>query len=231
MPSSEEAAATLAATMLEGNEEESTEEETPSGEGTETTETVEEVEMPDFNIELPADLTAELEEYDDEESVDEDEEFAALQEQYGEDNPDLLKRLRSAEKRAEHYEKLRVQDSKAKWQDEAKKFFPLSEPFLNQIEQTSRRGYLKTAKNIHDQMRPIVEEKVLKPARDAIEKAKSDATTEAKAEAREAWGQPVRDDGSVTSEVRVTQDVVNARRRRGELSDVIRGMIFPKENA
>lgn len=229
MPSSEEAAATLAATLLAGDEEET--EDAPSSEGTETTETVEQVEMPDFDIELPADLTAELEGFDEEDIPDDEEEMAALAEQYGEDNPDLLKRLRNAEKKAQHFEQLRVQESRKNWQEEATKFFPLAEPFLSEIQQTSRRGYLRTAKQIHDRMRPIVEEKVLKPARDAIEQAKTDATTEAKKEAREAWGQPVKDDGSVSSEVRVTQDTAQARRKRGELSDVIRNMLFPKENA
>lgn len=227
MPSSEEAAATAAATLL-GTEEET--EESSSGEGTETTEEeTPEVEMPDFNIELPAELTAELEDFDDEEETD-DEDLASLREEFGEESEELLKRVRAAERKAAHYEKLRVSDAKAKWQDEAKKFFPLSEPFLTQIEQTSRRGYLRTAKNIHDQMLPIVEERVLRPARDSIARAKADATAEAKNEAKAAWGHAV-DDGSVSSEVRVTQENVERRRRKGEFADVVRNMIFPPKEA
>lgn len=225
MPSSEEAAATAAATLL-GTEE--VVEETPSD--TETTETVEQIEMPEFNIELPADLLAELQEFDEESVEDDEEELAALTEQYGEDNPELLRRLRMAEKKSEHMERLRLADAKKNWQEEAEKFFPLSQPFLDEIQQTSRRGFLRTAKSIHDRMLPIVEEKVLKPARDSIAQAKADATVEAKNDAKAAWGKPV-DDGSVSSEVRVTQEVVQGRRRKGELSDVIRNMIFPPKEA
>lgn len=222
MPNSEEAAAAAAAEMLgseEAPEEESSDTET------------QEVDFPNFTIELPVDLAAELEEFDDSDLEADDDEIAAFVEEHGEESGEIGRRLIAAEKKNAHLEKLRVNEAKKNWEGEAKKFFPLAEPFLSEINQTSRRGYLRTAKGIHDRMLPIVEERVLKPARDAIEAAKAEAVVEGKAEARVAWGQPVVSDAGVPSEARVTQAVEQGRRRRGELSDTIKQMLFTKEPA
>lgn len=221
MASSEEAAAAAAAALI-GNEA-STEEGTS---GSEETKAEEEFVLPTFEVELPADIAALLEEDDTDTTVTEDEIDAMVEEH--EDVPrDVLARLVAAEKKSAHLEKLRVNEARKNWSEEAEKVFPFSQPFLDQIEATSRRGFIRTAKQIHDRMAPLVEEKVLKPARDAIEAEKSRNKEEAKAEVRDAWGQPIIENEEKPVPRQVEQQ--DRRRRRGELSDVIRGMIFNKE--
>lgn len=219
MASSEDAAATAAAALLSA---EASADEAASG----SEETEDEITFPEFNIELPADLAALLEEDDTELDVT-DEEIESLVEE-NEDVPrEMLQRMLKAEKKAAHLEKLRVNEAKKNWGEEAEKFFPFSQPFLDQIEATSKRGFLRTAKQIHDRMAPLVDEKVLKPAREAIAAEKLKTKDEAKAEVRDAWGQPIIDNEDKPVP-RVVEQQQN-RRRRGELSDVIRGMIFNKE--
>lgn len=217
---SEEAAAAAAAKIIEGDEAQ----ETASGSETEQ----QEPEFPSFDIELPADLAAELEEEEEVEVQDEDEELEVLVEEHGEDNRELARQLVKERKRAQYLEGLRAKEARKTWEEEAKKFFPLSEPFLNEINATSRRGYLRTAKLLNEKMKPIVEEKVLAPARAAIEAEKTKATTEAKQEARKAWGTSTRSD-QAPREGTVSTNVEYGRRRRQELSDTIRMMIFNQE--
>lgn len=216
MPTSEEAAVAAAA----GESVEA--QETESGTETETTET-EEFVFPSFEIELPAELAAELEEEDADDSVTADD-IAALSEQYPETEEGVLQELAKARKRTKHLEDLRVKEAKKNWSEEAKKFFPLSEPFLDEIQATSRRGYLRTAKNVHERMAPLVEEKVLKPARESIAKTKTEVEVEAKEEVKKSWGEPVVNDKN--EEVPGGAEREQRRQRRGELSDTIRGMIF-----
>jgi hypothetical protein len=217
MPTSEEAAAAAAAEAL-GTEAE----ETQSG----SEETNDEVEFPSFEVELPAELLAELEEDDVEETTDDD--IAALSEQYPDAEDAVLKELAQARKRADHLEKLRVKEARKNWEEEAKKFFPLSEPFLPEINATSRRGFLRTAKNVNDMVKPMIEEKVLKPAREAIEKTKVEAATETKEEIKKAWGEAVTEDQPQHRPVSVENQ--ERRRKRGDFSDLVRGMIFNKED-
>lgn len=220
MPTSEEAAVAAAQAAVAAPE-------TASGSETETqTETETEIEFPSFNIDLPADLRAELEEEETDTTVSE-EELDTLAEE-NEDVPrEVLARMRAAEKRAEHLEGLRVKEARKNWSEEAEKFFPLASPFLGDINATSRRGFLRTAKEVHEKMVPIVEEKVLAPARKAIQDEKVKAKTEGKEEARQAWGQ-AGESQTAPSEATATLQATERRRGRGELSDVIRGMMFPK---
>lgn len=187
-----------------------------------------EIEFPTFDVHVPAELLAELDEDDTDVSIDDDE-LAALSEQYGEDNDnELLKRLAAAEKRAKHLESLRVKEAKKNWAEDAKKFFPLAEPFLDEINATSKRGFLRTARQLHDRMKPLIEEKVLAPARAAREAELAAAREEAKGKARDAWGTPIEEDDTHVAPVIVQQE--DRRRKRGEFSDVIRHMMFDKPN-
>lgn len=68
---------------------------------------------------------------------------------------ELRKRAEAAEKKAAHYEKLRLDASKKTWAAEAKEFFPLSNP--DDISATSRRDFLRQAKSRHDSLKPTVE--------------------------------------------------------------------------
>lgn len=219
MSSSEDAAAAAAAALIadQGNE-------APEDPASGSEEVA--VEFPSFDIQVPADLLAELEEedpLDDEITIDE---INRLAEETGEENPDVLRRLAEAERRAAHYEKLRVKEAKKNWVEEAKTHFPLSEPFLDEINATSRRGFLRTAKNIHARMQPLVEEKVLKPAREVIAAEREKTVTEAKEKAKEAWGEPVVEDQS--QEPPVSAEIARHRLRRGDFSDTVRSMLFPK---
>lgn len=219
MTNSEEAAVAAAAALVADDVE------APEGaSGTEASEQIE-FEFPTFEAEVPRELLAELEEDDTDLTVS-DEELDRLSEETGEENQDVLRRLAAAEKKANHFEKLRADEAKKNWADEAKQFFPLSEPFLDEIQATSRRGYLRTAKNVHERMKPLVEEKVIKPAREAIEAEKAKAVSEVRQEAKETWGEAVVEDQPVV--VPEAAQAERARRNRGELSDTIRSMLFPK---
>lgn len=219
MPNSEQAAVAAAeAIIAEGVEGE----ETPSG----SEETP--VEFPSFEVELPADLVALLEE-DDEEPDTTEAEVDALAEEHEDVPRDVLERMLKAEKRAKHLESLRVNDAKKNWSVEAAKFFPFSEPFLSEINATSRRGFLSTAKQVHDKIAPEVEKKVLGPAREAIEAAKAKAIEEGKEEAKKAWGEPGERGGETPSEASVTLQNVERRRATGDFSDTVRNMLFPKK--
>lgn len=218
MPTSEEAAVQAAqAAVVEG-------EETPSGEDVEVEET--EALFPSFNIEIPPELLAELDEDDTDYTVS-DEEIDALAEEHEEAPREILARMRAAEKRAEHLEVLRVKEARKGWEEEAAKFFPLAKPILDEIPATSRRAFLRTAKSFHDKLLPQWEESI-GAAKGAQEAKKEAAVAEGKQEAREAWGQPVKTD-DVPTEATVTLQKVQERRRPRELSDTIRNMVFPKE--
>lgn len=185
------------------------------------------VDFPTFDVHVPQELLAELDEDDTDVSVNDDE-LEQLAAQYGEDNnTELLHRLAAAEKRAKHLEDLRVKEAKKNWAEDARKFFPLSEPFLDEINATSKRGYLRTARQLHDRMKPLIEEKVLAPARAAREAELASARQEAKDKAKDAWGQPVDEDIIPSAPTVVHQE--DRRRKRADFSDVVRGMLFSKE--
>lgn len=227
MPSAEEAAAAVAAKMIAGSDE------APEGESSEdaaATESQDAV-LPDLEVELPEDLIRELDEpeFVEEETPDEDEpDF----EDYGEGDADpaVLKRLRQAEKKAEYYENLRAEDSKRKWKDEAKKFFPLSEYALDDIQATSRRGYLKQAQAAHQSVLPHLKP-YIEQMQTTLESEKEKARAEAREEAEKAWGRPATGDNAASDAEAHREQVEKARRRPGgELSDVIRAMMFPKKS-
>lgn len=220
MPTSEEAAAAAAAEAI-SNEAEETQS------GSETDETTDEVVFPSFEVDIPAELRAELEEEELDLSATDDD-LESLAEQYPEAEESVLKALAKERKRADYLERLRVQEAKKNWEEEARKFFPLAEPFLDEINATSRRGFLRTAKSVHDKMLPLVEEKVLKPARERIEAEKVEEVEKAKDEVKAGWGAPVPKDRE--EEGPNPAEVVRQGRRPRELSDVIRGMIFNKES-
>lgn len=190
----------------------------------ETPEPPTEFTFPSFSTELPADLLAELDEPEFTPGEQEDDDLA----EYEDDSPELVSRLRAAERKAAYYEGLRVADAAKGWKDEASKFFPLSEPFLTEIKATSRRSFLKQAKAAHERMVPLVEEKILGPTRQALESERARITAEARADAERAWGRPAIDATPVPSEVTATREEVDRNRQRGDLAATIKSMIFTK---
>lgn len=218
MATSEEAAAAAAATLVEGDAAQETES------GSEATTEEETVEFPDFNVEIPADLKALLEEDDTDLTVT-DGELEALEAQHEDVPREVLARMLAAEKRADHLEKLRVTEARKNWEEEAEKVFPLAKPFLTEINATSKRGYMRTARDLHERSLPMWEAQVAK-ARTAQAAAKTAAEEEGKEEAKKKWGQAAESD-EAPSEARVTLQATQGRRRRGEFSDTIREMLFP----
>lgn len=224
MPSSEEAAAAAAAKML-GDEAAEEAEQQAEVEGKEEEETYE---WPNLGEALPDELASELEEepdfrFEEEElEVDPDDEI----------DPEVAKQLRKLEKERDHYKQLRLREGAKTWSQEATKFFPLSEPFLSTIKADSRRAYLKEAKSYHEALKPVVEEKVLKPARAAMEAERVKMREEEKEAARKTWGQgapPPSGETQTPSEQAAIQERVTKARRTGEFSDIVKAMIFPKE--
>lgn len=217
MPNAEEAAAAAAAKIVAGDE-------APEGESSEKTvaETQETVELPSFEVEVPEELEEELELEDDELEV----RLTASQEEfedYGEDDldPEVRARLVAAEKKAAFYEKKAAERQVEKAEEEARKFFPLSEPFLSEIEATSRRGFLRQAKAIHQKMLPIARQ-MKEQFESAIETERERVKEETKKDLEKAWGRAVPNDPAP----QVQSPAQGRPRRRGELSDTIREMLF-----
>lgn len=184
----------------------------------------EEIPFPDFDVELPPELVAELAEPEIEDVTDD--EVESYVEEYGEENRELAARMLAAEKKAAHFERLRQQEAKKNWQAEAEKFFPLSAPLLDAITATSRRGYLNAAKDIHNKLKPSVEAQV----RAAFERSKTAQTvaeTEPETDPKEAW----RNSGlSDQTEPVPTPEFQPRPRRRGDLADNLRTMMFGGRN-
>lgn len=180
--------------------------------------------FPEFEIELPEDLQEELTAPTEEDVVGElegTEEYDEL----NEEGQRLLARARFAERKAEHYEKLRTVDAQKNWAEEAKKFFPLSAHVLSEIKADSRRGFLKAAKEAHDAVVPYVKQ-ITDTAKATIETEKEKAKAEARAEAEAAWGRPAKPVEGAT-EATITQEQVERNRAKGDLSSTIKAMIFP----
>lgn len=222
----EEAAAAAAAQILEAERAEG-QESSASSEETAAEGTPQDAEQaPSLDPELPEGLAEELDEPD----LDEDEDPAGLDEDYegySEADQEIVKRLHAAEKKAAYYEDLRLKDSKKLWTAEAKKFFPLSEFALPSIEATSRRAFLKQARAAHETVKPLVK-RYLDAAHTSMESEREQMRSEEREKAAKSWGRP-----SVGSEVpaNAAEDVrqIERARARGDLSDVIRAMVFPKK--
>lgn len=201
----------------------------------ETTESqeAEETELfPSWEVELPDDLAAELDapEVDDQtiqQELEQTEDWDTMSDQ----ERSLLARATAAERRAKHFEDLRVTEARKSWVTEAEKFFPLSAHVLPDIKATSRTSFLKQAKEAHAAVIPYVKQ-VTDKAKEQIEAEKTKAKAEARTEAEAAWGKlPTDTNGGPPSEAQVDQDRIKRSRERGDLSSTIREMIFPSKGA
>jgi hypothetical protein len=113
------------------------------------------------------------------------------EESWGEDERDRLAEERKArlkaEKELQFLRQQHVQSSRAKWEAEAERYFPLADPKAIQAE--SRRAFLREAKAQHERVLPIVKrerERIMAQ----VEAEKQAALEAAKEEAKEAWGVP-----------------------------------------
>lgn len=231
MPTSEQAAADAAARLLAGSDEAQDDpvssEEPVAAEAPQETE--QDLDFDLFGVTAPPELEEELEapEFELEPEAVEDEEDDEFEDFEDHPDPKLLAKLKRAEKERDFYKQLRVKKDAKDWQAEAEKFYPLSSPFLDQINAQSRRAFLKQAKAFHDTLKPYVDEKIVKPARAAVEAARQKALDEARVEAEKRWGPADIDAPAVPTDATVTRENVERARTKGDLADVIHAMMFP----
>lgn len=149
------------------------------------------VETPDFEAEAEAEVESYLAHEAEEATLDDD-----YENEWDPEKKKLLKALRAAEKKAEFYETKRVEAEQGKWKDEAEKYFPYAD--TTQIKATSRRGFLRAAKEQHEakktevasveaRIRPKVEAQIAADLRAQIE---AEVRAELKEQAAQAWGSP-----------------------------------------
>lgn len=224
-----EAAAALVGDIFgEGDEGEPEAPSGPTGEYEEPV-TQGEGEVTDDVIELP-DLRIDLDDEDDDlfedelpaSPIDEEEEFTPVNqiEEY-EDEDTLRARLAQAERKAQHYERLRADEARKRWKTEAVKRYPLSAAIVDEIKATSKRSFLREAKKAHISIAPVV-----KPYVDAYNKLRAEARTEVRGEVEtevaEAWGKPTTGPGTAPVRAAQNQGKIDQARARGDLSGVIK---------
>ena len=180
--------------------------------------------------EMPDDLKALLDEPDFGEDDDEPEPVAVAQaepEQYEDDDvyedPEkakLKKQLAAAQKRLAWQEEQRLIRDRASWEKEAKKYLPHSEPFLSNIKATSKRGFLREARDYHE----AVKNHISKVGQADVEAAKA----EAKAEAQQAWGKATTGPGTTPLDVNQAQAEWEDARQKLDLLGQIKARGFHK---
>ena len=190
-----------------------------------------EAEAPVVNLdpELPEDVAEFLDEPDFDVSDDEVEsvEVSDVNEEtdeYEDEEVTKLKReLAKERKRREHAEKLRLQSQRGNWEKEAKKYFPLSEPAWATINASSRRGFLRAARDAHESMKPYVQQFLDQHKADTAA-AREAARAKARQEAQEAWGKPLTGPGAPSSPKEAVAELEKAR-STGSLVQVIKARL------
>ncbi len=184
----------------------------------------------DFEVDVPEDLLAELDEPEvTPQDIELELEASPEYQDLDEEGRRLYARARAAEREAAYFKQLRLQDAKKAWNEEAQKFFPLAAPFLDEISEESRKGFLRRARDIHNKILPSVKQSMEQDEAQrqaAIEEAK----VAARAEAEAAWG-VVPPDHAPPTEARITQDELARNRSKGDLASTIRAMIFPTKES
>jgi thiol:disulfide interchange protein len=132
----------------------------------------------------------------------------------------LKRELVRERKRREHVEQLRVRDNEKKWRGEAERYFKYAD--VDTIKATSRRGFLKQAEQQHNAIKAKVE-KALAQEREQLQQKAAQERTDAREEAREAWGQPVETHGSQPN-VKPQEDRAAAL-RRGRLNEATKSRL------
>ena len=168
------------------------------------------LEEPDFEAEAEAEVVAEAAGQSDDE-------------QYTEfDDPQLQAERKAriaAEKKAAHYEKMRVRENIGKWKAEAERYFPHSKPFIDKIEANSRRAFLKQASAYHETIKAHVGTVAPKSSDEEREKLKA----EIRAELEASWGKPMVGPGSsVPAEAAERQRAYEEAKAKGDRQGMIR---------
>lgn len=170
------------------------------------------VDEPDFEEEAEVELSAE--------EPDDDDDY-----EYDEEKRELKKQLKIAQKKAEHFEKLRLQADRSKWEAEAEKFFPFADP--QAIQADSRRAFLRQAKAQHEQIKTAVQPVIDKFQADR-ETIRAELEAEIRAEVTAAWGRPTVNPNPVPAEAKDKTDKVDALIQSRGLAAGIREMLNPQ---
>jgi hypothetical protein len=157
-----------------------------------TAEAVAEAPSFEYDPEVPEDILAELNEAEiDDEVAQEMSSRVTEEDEYGvvEDEDAVRERLKLTKRNA-YLEKELAKSKSGSWKDEALKYFPLSKHSLDSIDATSRRSFLRQAKDEHERILPHVQS-VLSEAKTFVDAEKAAARAEGKTAAAEAFGKPL----------------------------------------
>lgn len=213
-------AATEAAQSLLAEAEDATDAPQVSEEGEEQTPEV----VDEFDMELPADLAAEIEATPDFESEPEPE--ASFEE---EEEPDeyedpavaeVKSQLRKTQKQLAWEKEQRLKQSRKQWVDKDGKYFPLADVKGIADKAQSRREFARLAKEENDRIKALPGVKKLLAA-----KAGASGAAE-QAEQAEAWGTPATGSGLVPSEAAEAQAQIDKARAtkgfRGAVTEMLK---------
>lgn len=145
-------------------------------------------------------------------TLEDDDDPEPVLEQIGEyDDPEVAKlkaKLAKAEKQIKFQSELRAKDNQKQWRAEGARRFPLAD--VEDIDATSRRGFLRKAQEQHERY-----ERKLKPITEALDQLKTAAVAEvrqqARGEAEQAWGRPT--SGPNVPQVQQAEDTAKLDRR------------------
>lgn len=138
------------------------------------------------------------------------------------DPDELARQLAITKKQLQWEQEQRLKASARSWSQEAKKYFPYSRP--ESIKASSRRAFLRAAKDQHDTVAVHVAPLVAKLEEERT-KVREEVRVEAQAEAREAWGQPLTGAAPAPSAAAQKADDLNRMRARRDLKGVARLMM------
>ena len=177
------------------------------------------IELPDLSTELPDDIQELLDAPD----FDEDPAptFTSSEDEFV-DPEELARENAKLRKKLEWEQTQKLNIARKNWAAEATKYFPYARP--DQINATSRRAFLRAAKEQHDAVAVHVLP-ALEAARKAEAEARAVAEAKVRAEAAEAWGKPTVGGSVAPSEAAQKSDDLQRARNSRDLAKVARALI------
>jgi molecular chaperone GrpE (heat shock protein) len=163
---------------------------------------------------------------EDEETEDEYSPAVEVREEYEEGDEYEAPEVTRLKKQLEHERTLRLRDSHRAWVARYEKMYPLAD--LRSISATSRRSFEKQAREQHNRVARLI-----KPHIDRLEaqvqKARKQATEEARGAVHKAWGKPTTGPGiELRTQAQFDEELASAR-RSGNLERVLRVMRLREE--
>lgn len=124
-----------------------------------------------------------------------------------------------ARREANYYKNITAKRERKKWEAEADKHFPLWR-VRGDISATSRRGFLKAAKQSNDAAKPFMAEGIRK-AKEQLEAERAQVRAEEKTRAEEAWGKPTVAQNAPSAEAEDLSAALKDARRNQDLAKVL----------